>query len=127
MLILHCPRTSLLIMLTDNRYKVRELAVQRISACMQSESIEIHKCPVLPFNLDSTNYVDLIHWNSCQIISPPALDYVDMKSLQEMLRECCKKAFLKLRDIPKTLGLWDISLPYSGSGAHGQNCDKNLK
>ncbi|KYN37247.1 hypothetical protein ALC56_08389 [Trachymyrmex septentrionalis] len=44
------PRTSLLIMLTDNRYKVRELAVQRISACMQSESIEIHKC-VLCFHL----------------------------------------------------------------------------
>lgn len=73
----------LLNMMCDLREEIRELAVRRITRNSSVQQKEVRKfiTPKSCLNLNALDYIDMIDWSQCEILSPPLLKYVSTDKL----------------------------------------------
>ena len=78
------PENLLLVMLCDERQKIRKLAVFRIIFARKStEKSILRKFEVPSLNFDAKDYTELIDWKKCKISKPPLTRSMMIENLTE--------------------------------------------
>ena len=67
------PENILLTMITDERKHVRELGLRRILKARSQRTAGVRKFTVPLLNFDSSDYIDMIDWQSTEITEPPLI------------------------------------------------------
>jgi len=57
-------------MITEERKQIRELGMRRILKA-RSESYGLRRFSIPELRFDANNYIDMIHWQTNEIIEPP--------------------------------------------------------
>lgn len=65
------PENLLVAMLVDSRKNIRELAVRRIQNARKRVTKEVRAFRVPSINFNAEDYLELIHWQSCDVTEPP--------------------------------------------------------
>lgn len=73
-------------MITDSRPNIRELGLSRIIAARYKANKIVRSFEVPLLNFESSEYIDLINWNDCELTAPPVLSNVSDEELENMVQ-----------------------------------------
>jgi len=76
----------LLCMLVDERTHVRELALRRVlKAQREKPRFFVRRFRVPSLNFNSTDYIDLVHWQNCEVTVPLILSDMSEDQLKSLI------------------------------------------